>query len=307
MRIGIVTVTYNSSPVLEEFLSSLKSQTHQDYVLYVVDNASADNTCAYLEAHLPSGSIMMRNTENSGFAAGTNQGIRKALEDGCQAILLLNNDVVFGPGLLDELVKGIHKFDCDMTAPMMYYDQPKNRIWAAGGTLQPRLGFRAVHRGLNETDRGQYRNPCQITFAPFCCILIRSAVFDRVGFLDEQYFTYTEDVDYLFRCLKAGLALWYLPDARLWHKVSSLTGYISTFSVRYGARNRAYIIGKHLPSVYQTVFNVLFPGYYLLRYLTGLDGRKRCKVRLTAWAEGKRLLNALQREGRNLAPEPNRN
>jgi GT2 family glycosyltransferase len=289
MRIGIVTVTFNSRDVLPDFISSLKSQAYSNYILYVVDNASSDDGCAFLQENIPN-AVLIRNSTNAGFSAGTNQGVHKALDDGCDAVLLLNNDVVFGPDLIQKLVDGFDKFDCGMTTPMMYYDQPKDRIWAAGGTLQPRLGFRPIHRGLDKPDRGQYQTPCQVTFAPFCCVLIRSGVFDRVGFLDEQYFAYAEDADFMVRCLKAGVALWYIPEARIWHKVSSLTGTVSAFAIRYGARNRAYFIAKHLPWYYRAVFNVLYPTYYVLRHLLGLDSRQNCRIQLSAWAEGMRIL-----------------
>jgi GT2 family glycosyltransferase len=304
MRIGIVTVTFNSGEVLPDFISSLKEQTYSNYILYAVDNASTDSSCALLQANLPD-AVLIRNSINTGFAAGTNQGIRKALDDGCGAILLLNNDVSFGPDLIERLVEGIREFNCDMTAPMMYYDQPKDRIWAAGGTLQPRLGFRAVHRGLGKPDRGQYGLPSRITFAPFCCVLIRSAVFDQIGLLDEEYFTYAEDADFMVRCLKAGVTLWYVPGARLWHKVNSLTGTLSTFSIRYGARNRAYFIAKHLSWVYRSVFNVLYPSYYVLMHLVGRHSRQRCRIQLDAWAEGKRILPSQQLNCTPSAREPN--
>lgn len=295
MKVGIVTVTFNSAEVLPDFISSLKKQCFSNYVLYAVDNASTDNGCALLRDGIP-GAIVIQNADNLGFAAGTNQGIRKALSDECDAILLLNNDVIFGPDLIEKLVAGMNEFDCDMTAPMMYYHEPSDKIWAAGGTLQTRLGFRPIHRGLNEPDRGQYQLPARVTFAPFCCVLIRSSVFGRIGFLDEQYFTYAEDADFMFRCLKAGIALWYIPAARLWHKVSSLTGTLSTFSIRYGSRNRAYFIAKHMPWLYRQIFNILYPTYYVLKHLFGLDSRQNCRIQLSAWAEGKRMLSNQQRD-----------
>ena len=303
MRIGIVTVTFNSAEVLPDFISSLQKQTFSDYLLYAVDNASTDDSCSLLESEI-SGAIVIKEAVNVGFAAGTNLGIRRALADKCEAILLLNNDVVFGPDLFEKLVDGLTEFECDMTAPIMYYHQPKDRIWAAGGTLQPLLGFRPIHRGLDKPDRGQFQAPSRITFAPFCCVLIRSSVFDRIGFLDEQYFTYAEDADFMVRCLKADVALWYIPAAQIWHKVSSLTGAVSTFAIRYGARNRAYFISKHTSRLHRAVFNVLYPAYYVLRHLFGLDSRQTCRLQLSAWGEGMHILTDRPLDRTESAREP---
>lgn len=303
MKVGIVTVTFNSVHVLEDFVTSLIAQTYRTYSLYVVDNASTDNTCSWLSEHMPARCVLLRNEHNAGFAEGTNQGIRRALADGCDAVLLLNNDVVLDSNLIEELVGGILEYNCHMTAPLMYYYEPRNRIWAAGGRLQPRLG-RNVHRGHNETDTGQYAEPCRVTFTPFCCILITRSVFDRIGLLDEQYFTYQEDADFTYRCLKANLSLWYVPAAKLWHKVSSLTGHQSPFAVRYGTRNRAYYVGKHLSWPWRTILNLLYPAYFLLRRLAGLETHERYSLRRTAWAEGKRLVRAMRRHRAEVACRP---
>ena len=289
MKIGIVTVTYNSRSVLEDFFASLEKQTHEDYVLYIVDSCSTDDTVAYIHAHIPARGKLLRNSENIGFAAGTNQGIRAAFQDGCMAILALNNDVVFGPDLIERLAGALDQYYCYMTTPMMYYHEPKDRIWAAGGCLQPWLGYRNKHRGEGETDHGQYNVACRVTFAPLCCVLIRKEVFDRVGLLDERYFTYTEDVDFMFRCLKQGLALWYVPEAKLWHKVGSLTGNISEFGVRYCTRNRIYFLHKNLSIALAWMWSVVYLMYYLFQFVPARHSVRIIRTRYLAVREGYRL------------------
>jgi hypothetical protein len=80
---------------------------------------------------------------------------------------------------------------------------------------------------------------------------------------------------------------------------------LSTFSIRYGARNRAYFIAKHLSWVYRSVFNVLYPSYYVLMHLVGRDNRQRCRTQLAAWAEGMRILKDQQLNRTASAREPN--
>lgn len=286
MKIGIVTVTYNSRSVLEDFFASLERQTYADHALYIVDSGSTDDTVVYVQAHLPERCTFLQNAENIGFAAGTNQGIRAAFQDGCMAILALNNDVVFGPELLERLVEALDQYKCDMTTPMMYYHEPKDRIWAAGGSLQPWLGYRNKHCGEGKTDHGQYSVACRVTFAPLCCVLIRKDVFDRVGLLDERYFTYTEDVDFMYCCLKQGLSLWYVPEAKLWHKVSSLTGNMSDFMVRYCTRNRVYFLRKHMPYLLALLWYWQLQARSALAYLLRRKTLSKWKLRRVAAKEG---------------------
>ena len=286
MKIGIVTVTYNSRSVLEDFFSSLERQTCADHALYIVDSGSTDDTVAYVQAHMPGRCRFLQNPENIGFAAGTNQGIQAAFQDGCTAILVLNNDVVFGPELLERLAGALDQYHCDMTTPMMYYNEPKDCIWAAGGSLQPWLGYLSKHRGVGEKDHGQYGVACRMTFAPLCCVLIRKEVLDRVGPLNERYFTYTEDVDFMYRCLKQGVALWYVPEAKLWHKVSSLTGNMSDFMVHYCVRNRILFVRQHLPYYVALYWYFYTQARSTLAYLLGRKSLARWDLCRASAKEG---------------------
>src|SRR5215471_11887033 len=106
-KIGVVTVTYNSEPVLQDFFDSLVAQTHTNFILYIVDNASRDQTLAMARLRTEVSSVIIANRDNVGVAEGNNQGIRAALDDGCECVLLLNNDTVFPATLFDRLYNGL--------------------------------------------------------------------------------------------------------------------------------------------------------------------------------------------------------
>jgi GT2 family glycosyltransferase len=288
-RIGVVTVTYNSGTVLPEFLHSIEQQTHQDFLLYAVDNASSDDSLDQLRGWGDPRLIMAPNPENLGVAAGNNQGIRAALEDGCEYVLLLNNDVVFGAELMQQLQDGIAEHRCSMTTPLIYFCEPRDVIWCAGGYFQPKLAFRSLHYGENQQDVGQCKRARAVTYAPTCCVLIHREVFGRIGLMDERYFVYSDDTDLMLRAWKGDEALWYLPEAKLWHKVNSLTGKASPFSMRYGARNRAFFIAKHVRGAYGVLFQWLYAFYYLLRFILRKDTRAAYDIKRMAWAEGRRM------------------
>jgi GT2 family glycosyltransferase len=161
-------------------------------------------------------------------------------------VLFLNNDVEFEPETFAVLIRELHELDCDLLAPKILFDD-RVHIWSAGGTFKPFKGYLGSHTGEGESDRGQYESPLQIRNAPGCCILARSAVFDRIGMIDAKYFVYHEDADLLFRAWKAGLSMFYTPRARIVHKVSSLTGGSkSAFTIRYNARGHVYFMLKNL-------------------------------------------------------------
>jgi hypothetical protein len=177
-----------------------------------------------------------------------------------------------------------------MTTPkMLYYDTP-NRLSAAGGYLNKWIGYRNRNHGENRMDDGRFDNPRRVTFTPFCCILIRSSVFNNIGYLDESYFVYVEDVDYCFRAMKAGIVMEYLPHCKLWHKISSLTGGKgSVFSIKYGTRNRVYYMFKNLPLPLAIFWTMVYGSMHCVRRLAGIDSKSISNLKLEAIQQGARL------------------
>jgi len=245
--IGIITVTYNSGGVIDDFLTSLLAQTYENFVLYVVDNASEDDTLRRISRFPDPRIFIFANPDNNGVAAGNNQGIEAALEYGCGAVLLLNNDVEFSSEMLTAMVSGIVDQDGDLLVPKIFFHDQPDIIWCAGGYFNPWQAFAGMHYGIGEPDRGQYDVTRRVTYSPTCCMLIRRSVFEKIGLMDSRYFVYYDDTDFCFRAMKAGLRLVYLPQATLLHKVSSLTGGdAAPFTIRYMVRNRVYYIRKNL-------------------------------------------------------------
>jgi len=268
--VGVVTVTYNSAAVIRGFMDSLLLQAHSEFSLYVIDNASSDETLASLADYRDSRVTIVRSRDNVGVAEGNNIGIRAALKDGCDFVLLINNDTVFDCDLLSKLVEGLGEHDSDMVVPkVLFFDEP-DKIWSAGGYFSALRG-NSKHFGFGEKDDGRFDQPRAVGYNPTCCMLIKREVFDRVGLMDANYFVYFDDTDFCLRAYRAGVKLFYLPTARLKHKVSSLTGGMSSFTLRYCVRNQVYYVLKNY-SVGQSFFycvalSVYIPGkyFFLLR------------------------------------------
>lgn len=293
-KIGVVTVTYNSEPVLQEFFDSLAMQTHRNFVLYVVDNASKDNTLEMSRQRTDLPVVIIANGENLGVAEGNNQGIRAALADGCECVLLLNNDIVFPADLFAQLYAGLDRHHCDMTTGKMYYHDRPDVFWCAGGRFQPWLGYRTQHDGVDQKDIGQYDQPRRVTYTPTCCLLVRRSVFDRVGLMDSRYFVYSDDVDFLYRCLKQGISIRFVPQAMLWHKVGRLSGgATSDFMMGYCTRNRVYFLHKNLPKIFAAFWYGIYRTYLLLRYVLGKDSKRVWELKQNSVREGFELLKIL--------------
>ena len=111
-----------------------------------------------------------------------------------------------------------------VTVPKIYYyPYQSNRIWYAGGEFVKHRTD-TVQNGYNEIDTGQYNSHRYVGFCCGCCFMIKSSDLKRVGLLREEYFLYCEDTELCIRASLNGISIKYIPQAKLWHKVSASTG-----------------------------------------------------------------------------------
>jgi GT2 family glycosyltransferase len=265
-KIGLVTVLYNSDEVLEGFFRSLSAQNFKDYHLYLIDNSPNDKTdvlISILTQQYPVTSYThLKNPENAGVAKANNQGIELSLDSGADYVLLLNNDIEFyQPHLLTDMVLNGENNEAVIIPKILYFNT--RRIWMAGGKLLKTKGY-TTHIGEEEEDNGQHDTNAYFDYAPTCFMLIAKHVFKEVGMMDERYFVYFDDTDFMIRAVNKGYKVFYIGNLEVLHKVSSTTGgYETPFGVYYTTRNRLYFIKKNL-----TGFNKL--SAYTYTFLTRL-------------------------------------
>jgi len=197
MKIGIVTVTYNSQEVLKDFFQSIEQQDYHNFEIIIIDNDSKDKTLEMINEWSFKSKMIIQNTQNIGIAGANNQGITLAIKNQCDFILLLNNDTVFETTLLSKLLQTAQLYSCSAVAPKMNYFSPSDMIWYAGGFFNPFKAYLNYHRGQGEKDTHQYSVDDVVKYAPTCCLLIHKKVFEDIGLMDEKYFVYFEDTDFV--------------------------------------------------------------------------------------------------------------
>ncbi|MEO7212695.1 glycosyltransferase family 2 protein [Mucilaginibacter sp.] len=272
-KVGLVTVLYKSDDVLEGFFQSLSVQTFKDYHLYLIDNSPGAETDAVVNQLLNKYPIChithIKNPGNYGVAKGNNQGIELALKDNSAYVVLLNNDIDFPQDfLLADMVKCAEEKNEAVIIPKIFYHGTRT-IWMAGGTMLKYKGYTG-HVGDNQQDTEAFNKEGYFDYAPTCFMLLNSKVFDKVGLMDEKYFVYYDDTDFVVRLIKAGYKIFYMPTLEVFHKVSSSTGGgESLFSIYYLNRNRVYFIRKNYSFPVKQValaYTVLTRGLRYLHY-----------------------------------------
>ena len=286
-KIGLVTITYNSAKVIKPFLECVWQQTHDNFQLYIIDNTSIDGTLEILKKEQDERMCIIRNTSNFGVAKANNQGIRKAIKDGCDQVLIINNDVEFESGLIKKLLQVQKEKDCSLVTPkMMYYDNSKH-IWYGGGWFKKSKGYLPLHRGMKELDTGQYDKIEEVEYTPTCCLLAKKEIFKDIGFMDEKYFVYFDDTDFSFRIWKDGRhKMYFVPNVEFFHKVGSLTKSFKTeekkiyrgdFFIKQTTRNHVYFL-KKIGGMYSVLFIFWLFLKNNIRFIINPQIRKNFKI-----------------------------
>ena len=247
-----ITVTYNSATVLEDFLQSVRAQRHESgqdrrhFRTIIIDNGSSDNTVNMLRQIDDSDIEIILLDKNLGVAAANNIGIRHAIKIGAETVLLINNDVLFGPGLYAELYAWTSRNPNAAVSPVIPYYARPDRIWFGGGAFQWWRGYIGYHIGCGGPVSELPQEPFIAGYAPTTCLAIPAPWFDKIGLQDERYFIYWEDTDMARRMIDAGMTIIVDPSLILYHKVSVTTGGRSNpITLRYLYRNHMIFMRKH--------------------------------------------------------------
>lgn len=222
-KISIIILNWNQEADTAACLNFLQKLAYDDYRVILVDNGSEDQSPDAIEERFPSVKVI-RNRANLGFAEGNNVGIRAALRDGADHVLLLNNDTTVEPDFLRLLIEAMKNDRAiGIASPKIMFFSERNRLWFAGGYY---LAFinKPSHRFYGQIDAGQVKNPAETDWVSGCCMLIKREVFEKIGFLDDDYFLYNEDVDFCARAKEAGYTIVVVPAARIYHKFAASMG-----------------------------------------------------------------------------------
>ncbi len=285
--IGVITVLYNGEKVLEDYFCSLNKQTCKDFILYIIDNASSDqslNLANKLSQEVNFQTCFICNKQNYGVAKGNNQGVKQALADGCDYILLSNNDIVFNDNCIELLLKKSKAAKSKVVIPKILFYK-SDILWYAGGGFIDYKGA-VAHWGYMEKDVPQYNKAKFVEYAPTCVALIHSSVFSSVGYFDEKYFVYYDDTDFMRRLRLNKIDVLYYPQAFLWHKESMSTGGMkSDFSIYYMSRNQIYYVLRYFSKLKIVIFLLYTIFYFFTRKIFLLSSKQR-KILLKGYKEG---------------------
>jgi len=219
--VGIIIINYKdyAEKFLVECRDSLRNQNFQEqFKIYLVDNASSEESRAYLKSNFPEAAVIPRKDGN--YCAANNAGIRQAASDGCDLFVIANMDVKFDENWLQELVKAVEsdeKIGVAQSKIMLY---PKNdedlKINSLGNTHHF-LGF-GFTDNYNQPDK-EIISLIEIKgYASGCSLIIKKEVIDNIGFYDEEFYMYHDDFELGWRTKLANHKTVLAPKSIIYHK-----------------------------------------------------------------------------------------
>ena len=264
MKVSVVTPNYNGEKFLKKFFDSLNKDSESIGEVIIVDNGSSDNSKEFIRNNSFNFPVnLIENTENLGFSPAVNQGIKNAKYE---YIFSLNNDTEVKEGSIKALAELLSSYDdvFSVQAKMLQYNN-KDLIDDAGDEYNLLAWTKKV--GENHHS-GEFSEVADIFSSCAGAAMYKKSVLDEIGYFDDNFFAYMEDVDLAIRSRIYGFRNLLCPQAIVYHIGSATSGSRhNEFKVRLAARNNVWVVYKNFPIPLKIInFIFLFFGF-LIKYL----------------------------------------
>ena len=270
-EIAIIIVNWKQYELTINCLLSLKKLEYKNWKVILVDNESNFEKINKIKSDFTKVEVI-ECKENLGFASANNIGIKYAIKNKIEYLMLLNNDTEVNKKFLAPLLNSFKNDNLlGAVQPLIMNYNNRAKVWNAGGYLNNFFGFPYTNKKLNNKNR-------QIDWITGCCIVLKTKVIKKVGLIDEDFFAYYEDVDWSLRIKKLGYKLGVVESSVIFHhgtkssNNSNFEGNLSPFVHYLNIRNHIYLVKKHSDKFnfigvlfYQFLKIVFYSIYFILR------------------------------------------
>lgn len=267
-KISIVILNWNGVDDTLKCLDSVKEIDYPNFDVIVVDNGSTDNSVEVIKKRF-SEVTLITTGKNLGFAEGNNVGIRYAINNSPEFILLLNNDTVVDPKLIDALLDAANRHvDDGIFGARLLHMHSHDMVQFAGAWWDDKeVCFRYLGEGEREENLSE--EEIETDYVCGAALFFRANVARKIGLLDGRFFLSWEESDWCFRARRAGYGCRMVPRARVWHKIAaSFDGEKSPLRSYFISRNRLLWAEKNLPirgqiRVWLGTLKRIIPDFYI--------------------------------------------
>ncbi len=263
-KIAVVILNWNGAKLLEQFLPSV-IQHSPEATVYVADNASTDESVAFVKNYYPTVKII-ENKSNLGFAGGYNDSLQHI---DAEIYALVNSDIEVTENWLKPILETFESEPETVIIQPKILDYKKKDYFeyagAAGGFID-QFGYPFCRGRIFDTlekDNGQYNDNTEIFWASGACFFIRSSIYKELKGFDEDFFAHQEEIDLCWRTINKGYKIKYCSKSIVYHVGGATLQQSNPQKTFLNFRNSLLMLTKNLPQ--KTLFHVI-----LIRLL--LDG-----------------------------------
>ena len=250
MKTAIVILNWNGKKLLERFLPSVVNFSLSQAEVYVADNASTDESIAYIKESYPTIKII-ENKKNGGYAKGYNDAL---LSIDADIYGLINSDIEVTENWLNSITKEFKQNkNTAVVQPKILDFKNKNKFeyaGAAGGFIDF-FGYpycRGRIFNYLEKDKNQFNDIADIFWASGACLFIRSSVFHELKGFDEDYFAHQEEIDLCWRTQNLGYDIKYIGTSTVYHVGGATLQETNPRKTFLNFRNSLFNLVKNVPN-----------------------------------------------------------
>ncbi len=253
--VRIVLLNWNGWQDTLECMRSLERMEYQNWQAVIVDNGSTDDSVERLKEACPEMTILEAH-KNLGFAAGNNLGIRLALKNGADYVFVLNNDTTVFIDTISALVEFAEKHPgAGMMGPRIDRRNPQ-REWpirrkldfatqlCAFTPLRRLVAHVPVVRSVFYYTQTQ---PSAVYFVPGSALFFPASTLQKAGLFDENTFLDFEELIMAEKVRRAGLSVYFVPQASIWHKGSASASGLRAKRYIENAKSEEYFYSNYIP------------------------------------------------------------
>ena len=272
--VAVVILNFNTRELLEKFLPSVEASTYKNFKIVVADNASSDDSVAWLRANKPNIELIELD-ENHGYAGGYNRALEEVLAD---YYVLLNSDVEVEADWLEALVARAEddaKIAAIQPKIRAYKDKSSFEYAGASGGFLDLWGYPFCRGRIFdelEGDTGQYDEAIPVFWATGASLFIRSDAFHASGGFDENFFAHMEEIDLCWRLQHLGYSLWVEPKSTVYHLGGGTLNTSSARKYYLNYRNNLAMLTKNLNSKFwfvKILWKMVLDGVSAINFLLG--------------------------------------
>lgn len=263
----IIILNYNNYKDTIECVNSVIDIEYENIKILIVDNNSTNDSYKKLKEEFNNKVILIKSKKNLGYAGGNNLGIKYALDNNADYICILNNDTLVPKTFLTRMIPFMEQNgEFAIVGPTILYDNIDNLVQSTGAKIDMIRGKTpSINRGKKYCEIKQKIINCD--YIGGACILLRSEVIKKIGYIPENYFLFYEETEWCYNAKKKGFPVICYTNEYIIHKGGKSIVKIGGLNEYIKERNRVVFVKRNADFFILILFYIYLVSKTIIRFI----------------------------------------